>query len=181
MGSREKLALFNMLTGYLQGITPAKSEKTPLNSGKFAGLMVLDAYAGSGALGIEALSRGAKSVIFVEKSPEVAKIISQNLENLGLTELSQIFRQNVRNFCEDYTKKFHKNPQNAQNPLFDLILADPPYNHFDPTEVNKLAQLLAPEGIMALSHPGDAPKFPGLEVLKARSYANAHLTLYRKY
>ena len=64
MGAREKLALFNMLAEWLPGAT------------------VLDAYAGSGALGIEALSRGAGHVVLVEKSPRVAKIIRQNMKSV---------------------------------------------------------------------------------------------------
>ncbi len=65
MGAREKLALFNMVA--------------------VENRAVLDLYAGTGALGIEALSRGAKEVIFVEKAPAVAKIISENLQNLGVS------------------------------------------------------------------------------------------------
>ena len=68
MGSREKLALFNSLTSLL-----------PNNS--FIGLSVLDVFAGTGALGLEALSRGAKNVIFVEKSREIAKILAKNIKN----------------------------------------------------------------------------------------------------
>ena len=64
MGSREKLALFNMLTGKIEGAT------------------VLDAFAGSGALGIEALSRGAFKVIFVDNSKKATEVISKNLDTL---------------------------------------------------------------------------------------------------
>ena len=67
MGSREKLALFNMLGFYLKNAE------------------VLDAFSGSGALGLEALSRGAKKVIFVEKSPKVARIIKENCKTLKIS------------------------------------------------------------------------------------------------
>lgn len=66
MGAREKLALFNMVT--------------------VEDRAVLDLYAGTGALGIEALSRGAKEVVFVEKTPAVAKIIRENLQILGVSD-----------------------------------------------------------------------------------------------
>ena len=61
MGSREKMALFNMLTGEITGKN------------------VLDVFAGTGALGLEALSLGAKSVVFIEKSPKIAKILKEKL------------------------------------------------------------------------------------------------------
>ncbi len=66
MGARERLALFNMV-----------------NVEQAA---VLDAYAGSGAIGIEALSRGAREVVFVESSGKVASVIKQNLQNLEITD-----------------------------------------------------------------------------------------------
>ena len=61
MGAREKLAMFNMISEYLSGA------------------VVLDVYAGSGALGIEALSRGASYAMFVEKNPQIAQVIRRNL------------------------------------------------------------------------------------------------------
>ena len=65
MGERERLALFNMISDYLPRTT------------------VLDAFAGSGALGIEALSRGASEVVFVESNREAAQCIRRNLVSLG--------------------------------------------------------------------------------------------------
>lgn len=175
MGAREKIALFNML-------------------GPLEGLKVLDAYAGSGAPGIEALSRGAAAVTFVEKDPRVAAVIRQNLASLGLissnnpssaksndlnltqppssdpAKLNTIFVQSVATFCQSA----------APGQKFDLILADPPYDHFDPTEVSKLADFLAPAGILALSHPGEAPNLPQFKLLKSHRYARAHISLYQR-
>ena len=72
MGAREKLALFNMISEYLPGA------------------IVLDAYAGSGALGIEALSRGANYVMFIEKNPHIAGVIRKNLAELGLAKQASV-------------------------------------------------------------------------------------------
>lgn len=88
MGSREKLALFNMLQSYLADAT------------------VLDAYAGTGALGIEALSLGAKSVIFVEKWPKAAQIIRQNLQKIAqntpeIEAKTQVLVENCQNFAQN--------------------------------------------------------------------------------
>ena len=146
MGERERLALFNMIAEYLPG---AK---------------VLDAYAGSGALGIEALSRGADEVIFVEKSAKAAQVIKGNLKSLGLAPEVVV--------CDvaDY----------APTEKFNVIMADPPYDAFDLLKVEHLAQFLADGGIFALSHPDDAPELLGLTLEKSRKYAGATISIYTK-
>ena len=150
MGSREKLALFNMLLPYLEGS------------------VVIDAYAGSGALCLEALSRGAKFVTFVESSGKVAKTIKENIRSLDETaeENSEIIVREIAKF------------QPKEN--YDLIIADPPYNNFHPEEIESLASFLKPAGILALSHPGDAPTFSGLSLQKSHTYAAATISIYKK-
>lgn len=182
MGAREKIALFNMLTGYLDG---AK---------------VLDAYAGSGALGIEAISRGATEVVMVEKNPRVAAILKHNLQKLGLESLARVEKMSVEQFVENNyfsqkeqaagkhdeaplnEKKESETAKNLENCCiinnFDIILADPPYDHFDTETVAKLARFLAPEGVLALSHPGEAPTLPGLNLQKTHAYARARISIY---
>ncbi len=150
MGEREKLALFNMVGNNLDG------------------LMVLDAYAGSGALGIEALSRGAEKVVFVEKSPKVARVIIANLQGIG--EISadgyQVICKDVKNL--NLTEKF------------DLIIADPPYDNFDTQSVANLIGFLKNDGILVLSHPNEALEIEGLELTKTRKYARAHISIYKR-
>ena len=146
MGERERIALFNMISEYIEGAR------------------ILDAYAGSGALGIEALSRGALEVEFLEKSPTVAKTIRANLKKLGLSARVAV------SSASDFTT----------NEGFDLILADPPYDEFDLSGVEYLAGFLKYGGILVLSHPDDAPDIPELKFLKTRQYAKAHLSLYSK-
>jgi 16S rRNA (guanine966-N2)-methyltransferase len=79
-----------------------------------AGARVLDLYAGSGALGIEALSRGAASAVFVERDPRAAAVIERNLQSLGLEQT--VLRKDVLRFLGG-----------AEGP-FDLVLCDPPYD-----------------------------------------------------
>ena len=146
MGSREKLALFNMLQPYLDGAR------------------VLDAFAGTGALGIETLSRGAREVVFVEKSAKVAKTIKNNL--IKITEPTEVFIGDI----EKYT---------ATEP-FDLIIADPPYDHFESAQIQALVSLLTADGILVLSHPNTAPEFEGLELVKSHSYAAANISIYHR-
>ena len=184
MGSREKLALFNMLQPYLSGAR------------------VLDIYAGSGALGIEALSRGASEVTFVEKSPQIARILSQNLQQiagkghleapddvLSSESRSSAGQKNALNLAENLVlyqilnqdaRDFEQNP--AYQGYFDLIIADPPYDGLDIAEIAELPKLLRTEGILALSFPfaQGVPELPELELQTARKYAAAGIAIYRK-
>lgn len=146
MGDRERLALCNMITEYIPGAT------------------VLDAFAGSGAIGIEILSRGAKKVIFIEKNPQAAKIIRENLKNLG-----------IDGEIEQYSVASFTTPER-----FDVIIADPPYDKFDITEVECLVNFLKEDGILVLSHPDDSPDIEGVSCEKSRKYAGAHISIYRK-
>jgi len=150
MGSREKLALFNMLMPYLSNAT------------------VLDAFSGTGALGLEALSRGASSVTLVEKSPKAARIIKENLAAVGNDSRAKLLVTDVKNLGSAYDL--------AEN--FDLIIADPPYDHFEPALIESLVPLLKKSGILALSHPGLSPEFAGLKLLKSHTYAAATISIY---
>jgi 16S rRNA (guanine966-N2)-methyltransferase len=82
--------------------------------GDVSGARVLDLYAGSGALGIEALSRGAESAVFVERDARVAGVIERNLATLGLDQ--RVVRQDAMRFLA-----------RAQG-TFDLVFCDPPYD-----------------------------------------------------
>lgn len=172
MGERERLALFNMVMADLPGAA------------------VLDAYAGSGALGITALSLGAKTAVFIEKDPQAAAIIRENLQNLGLMGAGTVYNGTVGDFVAASTsaKPFQlagglgtaEQASGTAPEPFQLVLADPPYDNFHPIEVKNLAALVAPGGILALSHPGAAPVLPGLDLTKTRQYAAAHISLYLK-
>ena len=153
MGSREKLALFNMLQGSLPD--------------GFTGIRVLDAFAGTGALGLEALSRGATEVTFIECNPAALRCLRQNCTLLDRNDQLSvtIFPGKVANF--------------ASEGLYDLILVDPPYDHFRASDVEFLASFLAPDGLLALSHPDVPLDFPSLKPLKTKQYARANITLFR--
>lgn len=83
---------------------------------KLAGARVLDLFAGTGALGLEALSRGAAFALFVEESAEGRGLIRENVENFGLTGRSKIFRRDAAALGEVGTWQ-----------PFGLLFADPPY------------------------------------------------------
>jgi 16S rRNA (guanine966-N2)-methyltransferase len=84
-------------------------------------VVVLDLYAGSGAVGIEALSRGAANVVFVERAPGALKVLRENLARLGLTEGFRIVAGSVGTFLRkaDATGRF------------DIVFLDPPYDEED--------------------------------------------------
>ena len=163
MGSREKLALFNSLLSVL-----------PENS--FENLNVLDAFAGTGALGLEALSRGAKSVVFVEKSKEITKTLAENLKN--------VIKDN--NILEKSTKIIQKDVKNLKksdfDADFDLILADPPYDSYSEALIGPLVAFLAPRAVLALSLPKSAPDpvFDGLTPVSRKNYASASIIIFQK-
>lgn len=150
MGERERLALFNMLTSQI------------------AGASVLDLYAGGGTLGLEAISRGAEKVIFVEKNHKAASILRENIAKLGADELCTVVTEDVRTYIS------------TTNQEFDIVFADPPYDKYENAFTSDLAGIVGGDGILVLSHPGDAPLLPGLSLLKTRQYAGAHLSFYQK-
>jgi 16S rRNA (guanine966-N2)-methyltransferase len=82
----------------------------------FEGMAVLDLYAGSGALGLEALSRGAARATFVEANPRTAAVIDRNIESLGLTGATVLVRPVASVLA------------GGVGDVVDLVLADPPYD-----------------------------------------------------
>ncbi len=77
---------------------------------------ILDLYSGVGSFGLEALSRGAKSVTFIEKSPKAIKILSRNIENLSLKFKSLVFENEIETFLNKKKKK-----------KYDIFFLDPPF------------------------------------------------------
>lgn len=86
------------------------------HSFELEGIKVCDIYAGSGSLGLEALSRGAATVHFVEKDFHVSKILKENIALLGAGEFCYVYRLDAIKFS-----------RLAQHDKYDLILADPPF------------------------------------------------------
>ena len=93
---------------------------------------VLDLFAGSGNIGLEALSRGAKAVSFVDGSIQACNIIKENIKSLEFTNQSFVYRMDCFQAC-----RFLKNKNN----MFDLVYLDPPYQKLD---LNKLLIALTP-------------------------------------
>lgn len=152
MGERVRSAMFNSLGETVRGAR------------------VLDAFAGSGAIGLEALSRGAESVVFVERDRVAQRVIAKNITSLGIDEKSIVIKTTISNWMEtaDVTGEF------------DIIFADPPYHNPQFSTVSRLMGLLKPGGTMILSHPGigEVPIQDKTVVVDSRSYGEAHLTKF---
>ncbi len=141
------------------------------------GARVLDLFAGSGSLGIEALSRGAGSVVFVENDRYAVEVIRENLAKVRLT--GDAFAADVFSYLDRL----------AVPGAFDLIIADPPYAKA-PGERDFGAELLgseslrralAPDGIFVLEHlPGVALNIPkALECIRDKSYGATAVAFFR--
>jgi 16S rRNA (guanine966-N2)-methyltransferase len=138
--------------------------------GDIAEFTVLDAFAGSGALGLEALSRGAASVTFIERDKVAQNIISENITTLAVTDHSRLIRTSVAAW-----------DKNAKDEHFNIIFADPPYHDVQLSTVLRLVKYLKPNGLMVLSYPGreSVPTVNGVVVVDNRSYGDAALAFYR--
>ncbi len=111
-------------------------------AGQLDGAVVLDGYAGTGALGIEALSRGASHVVFVEQDRRAVALIGENLRHCGIAEGCAIIRAD-----------FGRLSQPGGVRLFDLILLDPPYEGVDlGASVGRAARWLSAAGVLVLEH-----------------------------
>ena len=127
---------------------------------------VLDLFAGSGALGLEALSRGAASATFVDSDRDACRTINANLDRLELRGIV---------LCQDAVRAV-----TAERRSFDLVLCDPPYDYDRSRLVPHLARLLAPDGVLAYESSGrdDPPQVPGLRERTSRKYGSARVTLF---
>ena len=135
---------------------------------------ILDLFGGTGQLGIEALSRGAKSAVFVDEREDACKLIRENLKRTRLSEDARVVRSDYLVFLRSTTDKF------------DIIFLDPPYAEVFLEKALKMIteiDILQSGGIIVTERPlgKDLPwDFPGFTRSKDYNYAKTTLTLYRK-
>ena len=137
-------------------------------------LRVLDLFSGSGALGIEALSRGASWVDFVEQEPRCCSIIRQNLEKTKLAAQAHIYCCSVAKAISFLGEEY------------SIILMDPPYSD---SSIGKVVQQLATsklvgkESVVVVTHSPHLPlnsTYATLHMLKERRHGDSCITLYQK-
>jgi len=138
--------------------------------GDIEGLSVLDAYSGSGALSLEAVSRGAAKVVAIDIDKNATDIVNFNVVNLDSKEKIQVTKANIKSWLS-----------NNQEVKFDLILADPPFDGIDPTAIDQLGKHLSPGGILCLNWPGhtDLPEIDKVSVISTKKYGDAQLGFYK--
>lgn len=142
--------------------------------GDVAGLSVLDLYAGSGSLGLEALSRGAARATFVENAREAIVRLKQNIEETGFEEKSEVVWADVHLMLGQHAHK-----------RVDLIFVDPPYSSSTAAVQENLEALvmggfLADEGRVMLHRPAKEARLKplGLRVVWERGYGQSHVAVF---
>jgi 16S rRNA (guanine(966)-N(2))-methyltransferase RsmD len=138
------------------------------------GAKVLDLFGGTGQLGIEALSRDAKSCVFVDEREDACKLIKENLRRTKLEQSAKVVRSDYLSFLNQCRDKF------------DIILLDPPYAEvFLENSLKRITEIdiLQSGGIMVTERPVGKDltwDFPGYTRSKDYKYGKTLLTLYRK-
>ena len=141
---------------------------------EIAGARVLDLFGGTGQLGIEALSRGAKSAVFVDAGEPACRLIKENLKRTKLEADARVIRADYL----DYLKRCREN--------FDIIFLDPPYAEvFLENALKCIAEIdiLQSGGIIVAERPVEKElslDFPGYTRSKDYKYGNTVLTIYRR-
>ena len=135
------------------------------------GARVLDACAGTGAVGIEAISRGAAHVTFADRDPRAIELIRRNLTHCGVSGGYAIIRVDLD---RDVARPF--------DVLFDLIFLDPPYEMNPLGALAELAPVVAPDGVLVLEHArgrGGPADVGGLARAREVTSGSSALSLYR--
>lgn len=154
---RVKETQFNMLIGQIDGVR------------------VLDLFAGTGNLGLEAISRGAAEVVFVEKSRKSLQILEKNITKLKITEGYKIIQKDVLSFLKSY-----------EGQPFDVIFADPPFTEQMAHDVMVAAaesKVFAPHTILTIESGGKEKileNYTSLERYDVREFGDKVLGFYRK-
>ncbi len=150
MGEKIRGALFNVL-------------------GDIKNLSVLDAYSGSGAVAIEAYSRGAAPVYAVDVDKKAVDTIKANMQKLNINDNFFVSQLNITTWLQ------------AQDSTFDVIICDPPYDQVQTTTMQIFANFLAVNGTLVISWPAhtELPQMSELKVHSVKRYGNAQLAFYK--
>ena len=142
------------------------------------GREVLDLFAGSGQMGLEAVSRGAASATFIDKSKDAAKIINQNIEKTKLSESCRLFNSDVNDFIR----------VTRGRKQYDVVFIDPPYalRAVAPTlkalldgNMLKSTSIIVCESEESDIFENDTPLAEKFEIIKTAKYGMAHITIVK--
>ena len=141
------------------------------------GANVLDLYAGSGSLGIEALSRGAQNATFVDYDKESIKTIQENLRNTGFLSKSNIIRGKVEDFLAHSTSSGQ-----ANDDCFDIIFFAPPWKELNFEVLKRANKLLVKNGILVLESfkKTEIPeRFDSFSLIKQKLYGDTKISFFK--
>lgn len=175
-----------VITGIARGkrlVTPAGRDVRPtsekVKEALFSALQfdiegrrILDLFAGSGQLGIEALSRGAESAAFVDSSAASIKVVKQNLETTGLTDLAKVYMSDYATFaamCRD---------------TFDIAFLDPPYAEgLLLPAIKSILPLMSDYGTIVCEYPPEVEipeNIGGFQIYRTYRYGKINVAIYKK-
>ncbi len=139
--------------------------------GDIKGLSVLDAFSGSGALAIEAISRGASTAHAIEMDPAAHKIINNNIKGFGIEDRMSV----TRAYAGAWSTRH-------QAQLFDVVMLDPPYDNIPYRDLKRMPRHVAENGVLVLSWPGkmEPLTFEGLTVVQTKNYGDSQAIFYKK-
>ncbi|MDP4118078.1 MAG: 16S rRNA (guanine(966)-N(2))-methyltransferase RsmD [Bacillota bacterium] len=149
-----KESLFSMITGHISGA------------------LVLDLFAGSGSLGIEALSRGAEKCVFTDMNNEAVRHINTNLDHTKLQGKAEVIKCNALTYLKECDRKF------------DIILLDPPYHHGlaeNALRIINERNILSDDGVISVETDDgelDLQRIGRLECIKDKKYGRISLKIY---
>ncbi|HET6944384.1 MAG TPA: 16S rRNA (guanine(966)-N(2))-methyltransferase RsmD [Gaiellaceae bacterium] len=138
--------------------------------GPLDGAVVLDLFAGSGAMGLEALSRGAARAVFVERDPEAVRTIERNLDKLRLN--ARVVRQDVVTALAQEAGSARK---------YDLVLVDPPYDAYldvQPQLARYLPAVLPEDGLVVVETAARVEPDLPLTLRTSRKYGSVRITVF---
>jgi 16S rRNA (guanine966-N2)-methyltransferase len=137
--------------------------------GDIEGLTFLDAFAGSGSVAVEALSRGAVGVHAVEINADTFEVLKENRNKVTDEEELQIHRANIKTWLKNQDKKF------------DVVVADPPYDNVSMNALDVVADYVEINGLLIVSlPPAEHMKLKDFKKLDEKRYGNAKLVFYKK-
>lgn len=139
--------------------------------GDIDGLTVLDAFAGSGALAFEAISRGAESAVAIDIDKSAINTVVNSAQKLDISAKIKAIRANSSGWSDN-------NPDQK----FDLIFCDPPFDQVKTNLLQKLTVHLKESSVFVVNLPGSVKPFElaGMKIVKAKDYGDAQLVFYKK-
>ncbi len=139
--------------------------------GELDGLTVLDAFAGTGAVSIEAISRGSSSVLSIDSDSEAINCINKNVQSLDLEDVIKVIQANITSWSELNSNK-----------TFDVVIADPPYDKVNTDLLQKVANHTSSGGVFVVSLPTtlQLALSKHFTLLSSKNYGDASLYFYRR-